>query len=100
MKSTWETTNLHKHIHTRERERERERELTKPCPFVLHMDWTMVYLEQYCDGKIFIQGMLSKATAILPFAFPFDKSSSHSSIDLYVLSLVLSKFISCRIPKT
>ena len=83
----------------KETERERASELTKPNPSVLYMDWTMVYLEQYCNSKTFIQGMSSKAAAIPPFALPFDKSSSHSS-QIYVLSLVGSKFISSRIPKT
>ena len=85
---------------THTHERERESELTKPNPSFLYMDWIMVYLEQYCDSKTFIKGTSSKAAAIPPFALPFDKSSSHSSVDLYVLSLVGSKFISSRSSKT
>jgi hypothetical protein len=67
-----------------------ESELTKPKPPVLKVASIMVYLEQYFDRNTFIYGTSLKAAAIPPFPLPLEKSSRHSSGELYAMSLDLS----------
>ena len=75
-------------------------ELTKPKPAVLNVGSIMVYFEQYFDRKSFIYGTSSKAAAIPPFPLPLEKSSWHSSGELYTLSLDLWKPKPSKIPGT